>query len=251
MDRPRVVVHSLASVDGRLTLSPDVLLLHGDERWHNAAGSSEDVYTRLKATYLPQAFLEGSGSFTLRDQGAQTFPAVSDTTPSLNEDFLPEHVIQRPNHQGWFTVVDSRGRVRWSFKEWPDPGWQGWHLLVLVSHATPPEYLAFLRDEDIPYLISGRQQVDLANLLNKMRTQLGVETLVSTGGGRLNGALLRSGLVDDISLELFPAIIGGEGTPALFDSPVLGSDEQPAQLELISSSAEPSGHLRLQYRVVQ
>jgi len=32
MNRPRVVMFGEASVDGRLTLAPDVLLLFGDER---------------------------------------------------------------------------------------------------------------------------------------------------------------------------------------------------------------------------
>jgi len=35
MNRPRVVTHTIASVDGRITLAPDVLLLYEDEdeRW--------------------------------------------------------------------------------------------------------------------------------------------------------------------------------------------------------------------------
>jgi hypothetical protein len=33
MDRPKIVVHQTASVDGKLITAPDVLLLFGDERW--------------------------------------------------------------------------------------------------------------------------------------------------------------------------------------------------------------------------
>jgi riboflavin biosynthesis pyrimidine reductase len=55
--------------------------------------------------------------------------------------------------------------------------------------------------------------------LKKMRSLLGVEKLISTAGGRLNGALLRAGLVDEINVEYLPAVIGGRQTPSLFDAP--------------------------------
>ena len=66
-------------------------------------------------------------------------------------------------------------------------------MLHLTSHAAPPEYLAFLRREKIPYLISGERHVDLSSAMLKLNTQLGVKCLVSTAGGKLNGALLRAG----------------------------------------------------------
>ena len=33
MPRPWVLAHNIASLDGRVTIGPGVLLLHGDERW--------------------------------------------------------------------------------------------------------------------------------------------------------------------------------------------------------------------------
>jgi hypothetical protein len=38
MDRLKIVVHQTASVDGKLTTAPGVLLLFGDERWQAVAG---------------------------------------------------------------------------------------------------------------------------------------------------------------------------------------------------------------------
>ena len=248
MSRPRVVVHSLASVDGRITLAPDVLLLYGDERWQAVAGSSEDVYERLKLTHKPQVFLEGSGSFVPSNAEPEPLPPVDGDPQSLYQDFLPHNVVHRPGHQGWFTAVDSRGRVRWLYKEFE--GWEGWHLLVLVAHHTPPEYLAYLQHEKIPYLVAGEERVDLHPALEKLESQLGVTCLVSTAGGKLNGALLRAGLVDEISIEFFPAVIGGFETPALFDSPALKPDEWPTRLKLISAQVQAEGRVRLRYEVV-
>jgi hypothetical protein len=44
---------------------------------------------------------------------------------------------------------DGRGRVRWQFKEFPDPAWSGWLLLALVCAATPASYLAGLRADGL------------------------------------------------------------------------------------------------------
>ena len=248
MNRPRVVVHAVASVDGRITLAPDVLLLYGDERWQAVAGSSDEVYERLKFTYKPQVFLEGSGSFVLSNVEPEPLPPVAGDPQSLYQDFLPDDVVHRPGHQGWFTAVDSRGRVRWSYKEFE--GWEGWHLLVLVAHRTPPEYLAYLQREKIPYLIAGEKRVDLHTALEKLGSQLGVTCVVSTAGGKLNGALLRDGLIDEISVEFFPAVIGGFKTPSLFNSPELTPDQWPTRLRLISAQVQTDGRVWLCYQVI-
>ena len=64
MKRPKVVVLNSASVDGRLAMSPDMLLLYGDERWQAIEGSDRfNIFEWLKTTHNTQATLEGSGSF--------------------------------------------------------------------------------------------------------------------------------------------------------------------------------------------
>jgi 2,5-diamino-6-(ribosylamino)-4(3H)-pyrimidinone 5'-phosphate reductase len=249
MGRPRVVIQTTASVDGRVTLAPDVLLLYGDERWQAVAGSSNfDVFEWLKFTHQPQATLEGSGSLVKSNETPKPLPPVTGDPQSLYQDFLPHDVVHRPGHQGWFTAVDSRGRVRWFYKEFE--GWEGWHLLVLVSHHTPPEYLAYLQRENIPYLIAGEGRVDLHLAMEKLGSQLGVTCVISTAGGKLNGALLRAGLIDEINIVFFPAIIGGLETPSLFDSPELKPDEWPTRLKLISVQVQAEGHVWLRYQVV-
>ena len=251
MNRPRVVVHAIASVDGRVTLAPDVLLLHGDERWQAVAGSSEDVDRWLKFTHKPQVILEGSGSLVRDSDDPEPLPPFAGDTKALYQDFLPDAVVNRPGHRGWFTVVDSRGRVRWAYKEWPEEEWQGWHLLVLAAHYTPPEYLAYLQRENIPYLIAGEERVDLHHAMEKLGSELGIRRVLSTAGGRLSGALLRAGLVDEINIEFFPAVIGGSETPTLFDSPALKPDEWPTRLKLLSAEVQAEGRVWLRYQVLR
>jgi 2,5-diamino-6-(ribosylamino)-4(3H)-pyrimidinone 5'-phosphate reductase len=252
MDRPKVVVLNGASVDGRLAVTPGRLLLYGDERWADLGKPSAfDVFAWLKTEHLVGATLEGSGSFVPEGQAPDPLPPAEGDVEALYQDYLPESVVQRPGHRGWFTVVDGRGRVRWGPSDGAEHGeeWVGWRLLVWVGCHTPPEYLAYLRREETPYLVAGEGPVDLGEALHKMKALLGVECLLSTGGGRLNGALLRAGLVDEVNVEYLPALIGGVDTPTLYDSPALGPDEPVTALKLISCQVQPGGRVWVRYEV--
>ena len=247
--RPKVIVHNLASVDGRVSLAPNTLLLTGDPRWEAVAGSTESVYRQLKQTYQPQALLEGSGSFVTDDFQPAHLPPVEGNTEALYEDYLPKSLVEKLG-RWWMVVTDSRGRVRWGYKEFPGDDWQGCHLLVLVSQHTPPSYLAYLQREYIPYLVAGKEpHVDLKLALEKL-SKLGITTLVSTAGSRLQGALLRAGLIDEVSLQFFPALISGSQTPTLFDSPELLPNQMPTRLRLLGSEVLEGGKIWLRYAVV-
>jgi riboflavin biosynthesis pyrimidine reductase len=258
MSKPQVIVINSASLDGKLAISPDRPLLYGDERWQaieewSAAEGESSAYEQLKAIHKPQATLEGRGSFVTADSEPEPLPPFEGDPAPLYEDFIPESVVHREGHRGWFTAVDGRGRVRNWIKDGAVFGAEhaGWHLLVLVGHHTPAAYLAYLQRESIPYLVAGDGPVDLRQSLEKMRKKLGVTCVLSTAGGRLNGALLRAGLVDEVNVEFLPAVIGGPETPSLFDSPLLKPDERPTRLELISVQKQAAGRVWLRYRVIQ
>lgn len=254
MKRPYLIIHTIASADGRISLGPHRTAFDdvGDERWQAIWASDIDLEQSrrdLVSAYRPQVLLEGSGSFALEGGRVKPLPAA-DLPPSvLLEDFLPDSVVHSPDHQGWLAAVDGRGRIRAGMKEFP--GWEGWRTLHLVAKTTPLDYLAFLRREGIPYLVSGEGHVDLAGVLGKMASVLGVDRVVSTAGSRLNGALLRSDLVDELDLVLLPALIGGLATPMLFGCPDLGPGDRPTPLELISAEHEPTGRLHVRYKVVR
>ncbi|NLI17408.1 MAG: deaminase [Actinomycetales bacterium] len=244
--RPRVIIHNVASMDGRLTLAPGVDLMAGDERWAAMMGDLADPYAWARATHDPQVFLEGSGSL-LNPVGAPLHDAEPGP-PAEGTHFLPADVVSAPGRH-WFALVDGAGRVDLQFTEWPDPAWAGWHSLVLTSRAAPTAHLARLRDRGIPYLVVGETRVALGRALELLRERLGVETVVSTGGGRLGGALLRQHLVDEIDVELLPWAVGGRGTPMLFDAAPLTVDQWPTRLELLGCETAGEGRVRLRYRV--
>lgn len=248
-DRPRVITCNQASVDGRLTTAPGALLLGGDDRWEALAAGS-DLYEWVREVHDPDVLLEGSGSFVRADAGPVAHPDAPRDPKPLYAPHLPPDVVDVPGRR-WMAVVDGRGRVPLQFTEWPDPVWAGWHALVLTSRCVAAAHLEWLRDAGIPYVVAGDGPVDLAETLRVLHDELGVSTVAATGGGRLGGALLRAGLVDEVDIEFLPAIIGGRGTAALFDAPPLRPTEAPTRLELLASETTAGGRLRLRYRVIR
>jgi 2,5-diamino-6-(ribosylamino)-4(3H)-pyrimidinone 5'-phosphate reductase len=252
MARPRCITYSMASVDGRLTVAPEVNLMAGDPRWEAATAGLGDPYDWIRREHDPQVLLEGSGSFMspadLDELPDPDPPTDSDDPPPEGDHFLPDDVVTAPGRR-WFAVVDGRGRVDLQFTEWPDPAWAGWHALVLTSHAAPDAHLADLRSRGIPYFVIGEHRVDLPAAMRLLGERLEVRTVVCTGGGRLGGAMLRAGLVDEIDIDVLPVAIGGRGTPALFDAPALRPGEWPLALDLMSAESLDGGIVRLRYSV--
>jgi riboflavin biosynthesis pyrimidine reductase len=251
VQRPYVVVVTAASLDGRVALGPnrtqwDELDDPRNQEPYGRGGAWEDTVRRIEEIHCPQAEMQGSGSFVREGQDLQPLPSFEGDPETLHRDYLPAEVVDRPGLKRWLVVVDGRGRIRGGYK---GDEHAGTHTLHLVSHGVPADYLAFLQRERIPYLIAGERRVDLAKVLQKVGAKLGVECLLSMAGGRLNGALLREGLIDEVNILFTPRLIGGFETPSLYDSPDLAEDERPTPLSLISAEVRGDGTLWVRYGV--
>lgn len=231
----RLVTFNVASIDGRIAVSratPSGL----DPRWKPL-----DRFETVDALSLHGArvCLEGSNSFTGRDAPAAGFSGPAGAPVPVG-DFLPASVRTHPGQ--WFAVIDSRARVRWTASEM-----DGTKLAVLMSRTTPAAYRMFLREHDVPYLEAGEDHVDLDRALHRLGEAFGVDCVVSCAGGVLNGALLRSGLVDEIDIQFLPVVVGRAEAPAIFegyDPDALGSIRD---LALISAETRPDASIFVRY----
>jgi 2,5-diamino-6-(ribosylamino)-4(3H)-pyrimidinone 5'-phosphate reductase len=253
LDRPYIVVQISVSADGRVALGPNRTWWDDmdDPRCKEPDPGNDalwrEVESNIQRIHHPQAEMQGSGSFVKEGEPLTPLPPYEGDPALLYQDYLPDEVVHRPGHEMWLVVVDGRGRMRSGYKGTEDH--PGNHILHLTSHRAPPEYLAFLQRERIPYLIAGQERVDLPAAMRKLKEELGVTCVRSTAGARLNGALLRAGLLDEINIIYRPELIGGTQTPTLFDSPELAPDEWPTKLRLISAQVRAEGHVWLRYEV--
>jgi len=253
MARPSVVVLMSASLDGRTALGP------GRSQWEEmddprgamsegAGDAWKVVEKKLIELHEPQVMMLGSASIQKEADPLRPLdPAVGDVS-ELRRSYLPGEVVQGMGVRMWLVTPDSGGRLRSGYKGTETPGH---HVLHLVSETTPVEYLAFLREQRIPYLVSGSDRVDLPLAFERLASELDVMCVLVIGGGRLNGALLRAGLVNEVNVIVRPELIGGTSTPTLFDCRELGPHEWPTRLERISVESVLERFLWLRYRVAR
>ena len=146
-------------------------------------------------------------------------------------------------------AIDPRGRLAWESNDI-----SGDHVVAILSERVSDEYLAFLGERGVSYLLAGASDIDLAVALEKISAVFGVRTLVLAGGGRINGAMLRAGLIDEVSLIIAPVADGELGKASLFDLDAhAGSRAQrhaASQLALRSVERRADNLLWLRYDVV-
>lgn len=252
-ERPRVVMNVGASVDGKVTLTREQTLMQqpSGRLWADTAAArtdplQPDFFELVRQEYGCTATLEGSGSLVPAGSEPAPLPRCTIDPAVLYESFLPPEIVSRPSPpRTWFTAVDGRGRVRWVEQH------TDWDVLVLVCRSTPADYLGYLRAEGICYLVAGEDRVDLAAALTAMATEVGIRCVLSTAGGGLNGALVRAGLIDELTLTVHPVLIGGSDTPSVLDGPSLAVGEAPTPLRLLSVHADVGGTLHLRYEVLR
>jgi 2,5-diamino-6-(ribosylamino)-4(3H)-pyrimidinone 5'-phosphate reductase len=203
--RPHVVLHNQASLDSRIDfLEADLGIFYGIASLFNEDATLVGCDTILAAYEGHVA--EGSGE--------NTAEVVND-----GEDKRPLLV-----------VTDSKGRLRC----WPalkkEQYWRDG--IALCSRSTPADHISYLEEMGVASIVAGNGQVDLREALEQLNRSYGVEVVRVDSGGSLNGALLRAGLVDEVSLLINPTLVGGVSPRTIFHAPDLISADGLMRLSL-------------------
>jgi len=91
-------------------------------------------------------------------------------------------------------------------------------IIILVSERASPKRVAGLRQLGAEVAVFGKTEIDFVKALRWLRQQWGVKRLLCEGGGEINAALLRAGLVQEVYQTLCPVIFGGSEAPTLADA---------------------------------
>ena len=129
--------------------------------------------------------------------------------------------------KGYIVAIDTMGKLCW-----PQNQFDGMPLLVITSEDCPKEYHDTLTKQHISWVATGKDGIDLPKAMEILCKEFGVERLSVTGGGNINGAFLKAGLLDEVSMMWCPGIDGRKGMAAAFDG--LDADIAPTKLQLMS-----------------
>jgi 2,5-diamino-6-(ribosylamino)-4(3H)-pyrimidinone 5'-phosphate reductase len=225
--RPRVVCHMATSIDGRIVA----------DGWPDSPAVRR-VYEQIHTTYEADAWM--CGRITM-----EPFAGAARSDAAVKREYLGpprEDHIAPSAHDSFAVAIDPSGRLAWGKNNI-----DGDHVVAVLSERVSDEYLAFLRDRGVSYILAGKRDVDLAVALEKLGTRFGIRTLMLEGGGRINGGMLAAGLIDELSVLVSPVADGRIGTPALFD--VDADQFTPCRLFLEAAERRPDNFLWLRYRI--
>lgn len=90
-------------------------------------------------------------------------------------------------------------------------------IVVLVSERISDRNLRKLQALADEVKVCGRDAVDFVEALRWLREKWKVKRLLCEGGGAVNEALFRAGVVDELYLTISPVIFGGRNAPTLAD----------------------------------
>ncbi|MEI6144521.1 MAG: dihydrofolate reductase family protein [Candidatus Berkelbacteria bacterium] len=94
---------------------------------------------------------------------------------------------------------------------------------------------------------------DFANLFERLGSQYKMKRLTVQSGGNINAELVRSGLIDKLSIVVAPVIVGGKDTSSLVDGESvreLSGLSMIKALELLKVTKLKNSYLHLEYKVL-
>ncbi|MFN8219826.1 MAG: dihydrofolate reductase family protein [Fimbriimonadales bacterium] len=205
-DRPYVAINMVTTIDGKTITG------NRDEAVMDL-GSKVDHATMRNIQNAADAVMLGAGSLR--------------STPGL---WYPAH---RPRF-----VVTRSGDLNWKSRFFSDAP----HHAYVVA---PEDYQLPAGNPGI-HLAAGSGEVDLKLALRKMRTELGVRSLLVEGGSELNARMLDADLVDELFLTLAPKVKLGRETPTYAGGHPL--PREAVQRYLLVSEQRVGDEVFLRYR---
>ena len=120
-------------------------------------------------------------------------------------------------------------------------------ILLFTTSKTAADQLTMLRSAGAQVFVLPGEQPDLVEVLRLLHEH-GIQRLLVEGGATLNFALLKLGLVDELTVYIAPQIVGGESAPTLAGGFGLPA-EQAIRLKLLETESWDDGGILLHYAV--
>jgi riboflavin-specific deaminase-like protein len=90
-------------------------------------------------------------------------------------------------------------------------------IIILATERADKKRVEVLRKLGAEVAIFGKRDLDFPKALRWLREKWNVKRLLCEGGGEINAALFRTGLVNEVYQTLCPVVFGGHDAPTLAD----------------------------------
>jgi 2,5-diamino-6-(ribosylamino)-4(3H)-pyrimidinone 5'-phosphate reductase len=196
-NRPYTTLFMIMSLDGKIS-SGDNDTLDVDADWKRIDGVKEGLYQYYDLEKQTDACFFQSGrvfakiGFNEREPAPTRIPVtgvIVDNKPHLTEKGI-------------------RYLSSWLKK-----------VIIVTTNTDHP---ARTLGENVEVLIYP-DKIDFQKLFHSLKDEQGIERVTIQSGGTLNAELLRSGLIDEVSIVVAPLLVGGATTSTLIDGEAIHS----------------------------
>lgn len=222
-NRPYVVCHILSALDGNIS---------GSYFMMPELQPVQEAFARIRADYQCDAYL--AGAVTAASIYADGFLDEEEIEELEAARIYPrETYVADPQAQHYAVIIDTEGSLRWNKGHIKRAGMPELHMIEILTENVSDGYLAMLRRAGISYLFAGKERLDIGRLLETLKKEFGVNSLMITGGGVVDWSFLQAGAIDELSLVLSP-LAGGETDKAtVFDRSDYLAENVPAAFSLL------------------
>ncbi len=193
MNRPYVILTMMTSIDGKIEGD----FIHD----HN-----EELGDWFELQKLEDTDAWGNGSNThekyFSDANVNLSPYIGAEAP------VEDYVLAKQSP--YIVSFDTKGKVLWNADSLEFPDGVRNQVLVVTTRSVRPEYAAYLRKMQIPYILAGDTTIDLSAALDKLYSLFGIRRFAIVGGATINARFIQEDLVDEIRLVVAPFIDGSK-----------------------------------------
>lgn len=220
---PKIIIHNTISLDGRL----------------NGFDSNLEKYYNIAGKFKEDAVLVGSNTAKI---GIGLFLKG---IPKEDESDFKKPIFNKDNPTPYWVTPDTKGLLKNLLHVYRRTKYCK-DVIILICKKTPISYIEYLENRSYDYIKTGMDHIDIKKALNKLNEKYEINLIRSDSGGILNSILLKEGLVDKISLLLYPGVVGNKFT-SLFNNLCL--DNVKIDLELLESEVFDDGNIWLYYKI--
>lgn len=162
--------------------------------------------------------------------GARTLEATQATLGNGPDAFRRRRLRQGLAEHPLRIIVSGSGSISsnaaiWSQRFSP--------ILVLTTERSRREWKRLHGLADDVWCL-GQSTIDFGQALERLHCEYGVQRLLCEGGGELNAALIRAGLVNELHITFCPLLLAGRNAPTLADGSGVPALADAAQFRLRS-----------------
>jgi riboflavin biosynthesis pyrimidine reductase len=189
-----IVCHMMSSIDGRSLT----------DNWNLKFASP--CYEDTAATFKADAW--ACGRVTMQEiSHGKDYPRGLAKAPIERTD----RFVKRDASQ-YAVSIDPKGKVAWK----SDTALES-HIVEVLAENVEDDYLAYLQSIGVSYCFGGKDDIELARVVDTLERELKIDKLIVEGGGHVSGAFVNAGLADEVSVLLIPLVDGREAHTSSFE----------------------------------